>query len=182
MDRGEFIKNLRLYGLKNDIPNITDLNARFLRDLIKIKWVKNMLEIGTANGFSAIQFGFELEKTGWKLMTIDFSEKSYLEATDNIKEIGLDDIITLVYGNALHEIPKLWEVFDFVFIDGMKRRTVDFLDGVWNSVEEKGIIIIDDVIKFGDKMVWLYEYLDKNNIIFHVIPIDGDDGIMMIVK
>jgi predicted O-methyltransferase YrrM len=61
MDREELVKKLRQYGLENEVPNITDANAKFLRDLIKIKRVKNMLEIGTANGFSAIQFGFELE-------------------------------------------------------------------------------------------------------------------------
>jgi len=72
MDREEFVKQLRMYGQQNEVPNITDVNARFLRDLIKIKWVHNMLEIGTANGFSGIQFWFELEKTGWKLTALIF--------------------------------------------------------------------------------------------------------------
>jgi len=48
-NRQEFIKELRDFGIENDIPNITDVNARFIRDLIKIKKVKNMLEIGSAN-------------------------------------------------------------------------------------------------------------------------------------
>jgi hypothetical protein len=42
--------------------------------------------------------------------------------------------------------------------------------------------VIDDVIKFRDKMLGLYEYLEDNNIVFNIIPIDGDDGIMMIIK
>jgi|GEM_PF-2919809 hypothetical protein len=37
MDREEFVKQLRMYGQQNEVPNITDVNARFLRDLIKIK-------------------------------------------------------------------------------------------------------------------------------------------------
>jgi predicted O-methyltransferase YrrM len=56
MDREEFLQKLRIYGKANDIPNITETNARFLRDLIKIQGTKNMLEIGTANGLSAICF------------------------------------------------------------------------------------------------------------------------------
>ena len=182
MDREEFVKQLRIYGQENEVPNITDVNARFLRDLIKIKWVQNMLEIGTANGFSGIQFWFELEKIGWKLTSIDFSEKSHLEAIENIRQVGLDTITTLILGNELDEIPKLKDSFDFVFIDGMKRRTVDFLSLVLDSVEVGGIIVIDDVIKFKDKMVWLYEYLEANNIVFNTIPIDEDDGIIMIIK
>ncbi|QFR39709.1 hypothetical protein A9Q91_05870 [Candidatus Gracilibacteria bacterium 28_42_T64] len=182
MERKQLIQKLRIYGKENDVPNITDVNAHFLRDLIKIKRVQNMLEIGTANGFSGIQFGIELEKINGKLTSVDFSEKSYLQAVENIKEAALDNIISLIWGNALDEIPKLTETYDFVFIDGMKRRSVDFLSLVWDKVEVGGIIVIDDVIKFKEKMVGLWEYLEKNNIEFNVIPIDIDDGVMMIVK
>jgi predicted O-methyltransferase YrrM len=58
-----------------------------------------------------------------------------LEAVKNVGEVGLQSTITLILGNALDEIPKLNEKFDFVFIDGMKRRTVDFLRLVWDKVE-----------------------------------------------
>jgi predicted O-methyltransferase YrrM len=44
-----FLQNLKKHGIENEIPNISEVNAIFLRDLIKIKKAKNMLEIGTAN-------------------------------------------------------------------------------------------------------------------------------------
>lgn len=182
MNRTNLIAELRVYGEANDVPNITDINARFLRDLIKIKQSENMLEIGTANGFSGIQFGIELEKTGWKLTSIEFSERSHLLAVENIKKAELQNTVSLILGNALDEIPKLTEKYDFVFIDGMKRRSVDFLRLVWDKVEPGGIIILDDVIKFWNKMVWLWEYLQEHNIPYNVIPVDGDDGVMMMVK
>ncbi len=50
------------------------------------------------------------------------------------------------------------------------------------KVRKNWIIIIDDVIKFKEKMVWLFEYIEKNNINYNIIPIDIDDWIMMIVK
>jgi predicted O-methyltransferase YrrM len=59
----QFLKELKAFGIANEVPNISEVNARFLRDLIKIKQVKNMLEIGTANGYSAIQFALELKNT-----------------------------------------------------------------------------------------------------------------------
>lgn len=180
MDTQDFIARLRWYGQQNKIPNITDTNAKFLRDLIWIKGAKNMLEIGTANGFSAIHFGLELQKVGGRLTTIEFCESSYQEALLNIKEVGLDDTVSVIYGDALDEIPKLPGYFDFVFIDAMKRRTVDFLHLTRNKIEPEWIIIIDDVIKFKDKMVWLDAFLQENNIAFNIIPIDGCDGIMMI--
>lgn len=182
MQREELLSQLRQYGLENDVPNITDTNARFLRDLIRIQGTKRMLEIGTANGFSAIQFGIELEKTGGKLFTIEFSPNSYEQAVHNIWAAGLENTIHPILGNALDEIPELTWFFDFVFIDGMKRRSRDFLELVWDKVPQWWMIIIDDVIKFREKMVGLDEYLKKNTISYNVLPIDPDDGVMMMVK
>ena len=122
-----------------------------------------MLEIGSANWFSAIQFGLELEQTGWKLTTIEFSEPSYKQVIENIKAVKLENVINPLWANALFEIPNLRETYDFVFIDGMKRRTKDFFDLVYDKVEMWGIIIVDDVIKFKDKMDGFEEFLAQNS-------------------
>ena len=181
-NRQEFIKRLRAFGLENEVPNITDTNARFIRDLIKIKKVKNMLEIGSANWFSAIQFWLELEKIWWKLTTIEFSEPSQKQVLENLKAVWLEKVVTSLRANALFEIPKLTDTYDFVFIDAMKRRTKDFFDLVYDKVEIWWIIIIDDVIKFKEKMDGFEEFLEKNKIAYNVLPIDLDDGVIMIIK
>lgn len=183
MNRQDFIKKLRIYWVENTIPNISDVNAKFIRDLLKISNTKNMLEIGTANWFSAINFADELELIDWKITTIDFSPKSYDEAQVNFKEAKVNYMINSILGNALDEIPKLKDnSFDFIFIDGMMRRSKDFLDLSWPKLKSWWIIIIDDVIKFRGKMVWLWEYLEEKNISYNVLPIDEDDWVMMIVK
>ena len=102
---------------------------------------------------------------------------------ENIKNVNLDNTIDLILWNALDEIPKLKNnFFDFIFIDWMMRRTKDFLELSWPKIKTWWIIIIDDVIKFKDKIVWFYEYLEENNINYNVLPIDIDDWIMMIIK
>jgi predicted O-methyltransferase YrrM len=165
------------------VPNISDVNVKLLVDLIKISKTKKMLEIWTANGFSWINFWIELEKVNWQLISIDFSEKSYLEALENIKKVWLENTISLILWNALDEIPKLENnSFDFIFIDGMMRRSKDFLELSRPKLKSWWIIIIDDVIKFRSKMVWLWEYLEEKNINFNVLPIDEDDWVMMIIK
>lgn len=183
MDRIQFLKELRQYWIENTVPNISDVNAKFLIDLIKISQTKNMLEIWTANWFSAINFWIELEKVWWKLLSIDFSPKSHNEALENIKQVNLQNTVSLILWNALDEIPKLADnVYDFIFIDGMMRRSKDFLELSWPKLKNWWIIIIDDVIKFREKMVWLWEYIDEHNIEYNVLPIDIDDWVMMIVK
>ena len=178
----KFIKELREFWKKNDVPNITETNAKFLKDLIKIWKYKNALEIWTANGLSAIELTSELIKNSWKLTTIEFSTPSFLQAKKNAEKIWLEKNINFLNWNALFIIPELKEKYDFVFIDWMKRRSVDFLDLVRDKVEKNWLIIIDDVIKFKDKMKGLEEFLQKNNIDYNILPIDVDDWVMMIIK
>lgn len=173
---------LKKYWEQNDIPNISLTNAKFLMDLIKIKKPKRMLEIWTANWFSSICFALELKKIWWILTTIEFSEYSYNEAIRNFYNFEVEKSINLILWNALDIIPKLKEKYDFVFIDWMKRRTKDFLELVWDKLKKDWIIIIDDVIKFKEKMIWLREYLEEKNIKYNLIPIDIEDGILMIIK
>lgn len=177
-----FLKELKKHWIENEIPNISQTNARFLRDLIKIKKARNILEIGTANWYSTINFALELKKIQGKLTTIEFSKLSYDKALENFETAWVSEIINAINWNALDVIPTLKEKYDFVFIDWMKRRTKDFLELVWDKVLPEWIIIIDDVIKFREKMIWFWEYLEDNKIKYNIIPIDIDDGIAMIIK
>lgn len=183
MDKEEFLNELKDFWIKNDVPNISKINAKFIRDLIKIQKTKNMLEIGTANWFSTINFAIELEKTEWHIYSIEFSPHSFAEAENNIKSVWLENSVTLIQWNALDEIWKFENsFFDFIFIDWMKKRSKDFLDLSWPKLKNNWILIIDDVIKFRDKMSSLWIYLDENEFKYNIIPIDIDDWILMIIK
>ena len=184
MDRNTLLKELREYWIKNTVPNISDVNAKFLSDLISIKKAKNILEIGTANWFSTIHLGIAAEKNDWKVTSIELSIPSFAEAEENIKKANLENTVNLIFWNALDEIPKLTEKFDFVFIDWMMRATKNFLWLVWNKVETGWIIIIDDVIKFKHKMPGFKEFLEEHKIEHNILPIDVEDNdwIMMIIK
>lgn len=182
MYRDSLLKELREYWEKNAVPNISDINLQLLQDLISIKKPHDVLEIWTANWFSSIWMWIIWEKYGTKITTIDFSPQSFWLAQENIAKAKLEGTINSIFWNALEVIPSLQNRYDFVFIDGMMRRTVDFLWLVWNKVEPGWIIIIDDVIKFRDKMIGLDDFLKKHKIRNNILPIDIDDGIMMIIK
>lgn len=182
-DITNFLLELRKHGLANTIPNISDENAQFLKDMIHIGGVKNLLEIGTANGYSTIHLCLALRKNGGKITSIDYSLPSYNEAVENIKQTGMDDIATLIFGNALIELPKLPVAsFDMIFIDGQKKRTLDFFQLSYLLLKDGGVFIIDDVIKFAEKMSSFYEFLAEQKIAHTILKIDADDGVMLIVK
>lgn len=124
-----------------------------------------------------------LRKNGGRLTSIDYSLPSYNEAVENIRETGMDDIATLIFGNALVELPKLpKESFDMIFIDGQKKRTIDFFELSYPLLKDGGFFIIDDVIKFSEKMSSFYEFLAEEKIAHTILKIDADDGVMLIVK
>lgn len=182
MNREAFLKKLKQHGKENDIPNISEENAEYLKGILKEKQVKSLLEIGTANGYSTLQFASELEKWWGKITTIEFSQISYEAAQENFSEAQVEDTITQFFGDARDIVPFLEETYDFVFIDGLKKRSKDFLLLVWEKVSTGGIIVIDDVIKFRFKMEDLYEYVEKEKLDYKVLQIDEDDGIMIITK
>ena len=178
----DFLLQLKNHGEKNDIPNISLTNARFLRDLILLKQPKNILEIGTANGFSTINFAIECQKFWWHIDTIEFSQNSYDRAEENIQGADLGTYVTQHFWNALDLIPKMDKKYDFIFIDGMKRRTKDFFELSYPLLRSRWIMIIDDVILYEEKMKNLYDVLANNDIVYNIIPIDVHDGVIMIIK
>ncbi len=182
IDRERFLEKLKLHWEANDIPNISKENAKYLRNMLATNEVKQLLEIGSANGYSTINFAIELEKTWWNITSIEFSQLAYEEAQDNFREAGVSDIIRHYFWDAREILPLLEEKYDFIFIDGLKKESLNFLQIVWDMALPWATIVIDDVIKFRYKMESLYKYVVAEKIDHEVIQIDSDDGIMIIKK
>lgn len=94
----------------------------------------------------------------------------------------MQHIIQQYYGDAREIIPLLEKKYDFIFIDGLKKASLDFFLLSWKKLSSPGIIVIDDVVKFRHKMENLYSYLDEKTINYKVVMVDPDDGIMLIEK
>ena len=182
MDYDIFLKALKEHGLRENVPNISENNAHFLLNLIRERNVKYLLEIWTANGYSSLQFAREIKKNGWNIDTIEFSQVAYEEAQKNIETLSMHHVIYQYYGDAREIIPLLEKKYDFIFIDGLKKASLDFFLLSWDKLKTGGIIVIDDVVKFRHKMEDLYSYLDEKTINYEVVMVDPDDGIMLIQK
>ncbi len=182
MSRRDFLKQLHIYWKENDIPNITHANEVFLRNLISSNNYTNILEIGSANGYSTICFADEVEKNNGRVTSIEFSQKAYEDAQDNFEKAWVSHIIEYYFGDAREIIPFLHNTYDFIFIDWLKKASLQFYLCVKDKLSSWGVIVIDDVIKFRHKMENFYEYLDENKIHYEILHIDDDDGIMLIKK
>ena len=103
--------------------NISKETGKFLYNLILSSKAKNILEIGTSNGYSTIWMA---QATQGKVTTIEKTDFKVKEAEQNFQKAKLNNI-KIIHGDALKEIPKLKEKYDFMFIDAIKRNYIDYL-------------------------------------------------------
>jgi predicted O-methyltransferase YrrM len=109
---------------------------------------KNILEIGTYTGYSAICLAKGLSNGG-KIRTIDINDELSSLVQRYIKLSGNTDKIIPYIGNALQIIPTLNEIWDLVFIDADKENYSNYFDLVIDNVRTGGFIIADNVLWSG---------------------------------
>ncbi len=141
VDQHAFIRQMKEYAEKNNVPIMMDDGIDFLTTFILKHHVTNILEIGTAIGYSAIRMA--LVDPNVKVTTIERDKDRYLEAVKNIKVFGLEDRITLIYQDALNV--KLEETFDLIFIDAAKAQNIHFFELFSRNLMSGGFIITDNL-------------------------------------
>src|SRR5206468_6518272 len=83
-----------------DLLAVSEEDGRFLRVMVASRGAKRALEIGAADGYSAIWIGLGLRQTGGRLTTIEYDPARARSAAENIRRAGLGDIVTVVPGDA----------------------------------------------------------------------------------
>ncbi len=181
----QYLKDLKAYGVQENIPNVSDEVGQFLHIMIKAKKPKNILEIGCANGYSTIYMADAAKKIGSTLHTVDHSAPTFAEAQKNLKEVGLDSVVSFNFGDAREVIPKMDKslMFDFVFVDGQKASYIDFWTLIQDRLNPGAVIIFDDMLKFQHKTKTLTEKLvNLKGFDQLLMPIEADDGILLMIK
>ncbi|MBQ7905414.1 MAG: O-methyltransferase [Spirochaetaceae bacterium] len=139
------LSQIKDYASKNSVPIMFDEGIEFIIDYIKKNDVSFILEIGTAIGYSAIKFA--QINSNIRVFTIEYDIERYHEAVKNIVNFKLDDQITVFLGDALNF--NFTEKFDLIFIDGAKSQYVNFFEKYKNNLNEKGVIISDNLFFHG---------------------------------
>ena len=121
--------------------NVPVDDGRLLRLLTETLGAKNVVEIGTSNGYSGIWFCLALRKTGGKLITHEIDHDRAQLARANFKRAGVADLVTLVEGDAHDEISKLTEPIDVLFLDAEKQGYLDYLEQLLPLVRPGGLIL-----------------------------------------
>ena len=142
------LKELEEFAEKNHVPIIQPEVARLMQVLGRIIRPKNILEVGTAIGYSAILLSEILEPDG-KIDTIDRYELMIERAKENIKRAGLSDVINVITGDALDVLKCLDKKYDLIFLDAAKGQYMEFLPECMRMLKPKGVLLSDNVLYKG---------------------------------
>ncbi|HEL2575541.1 O-methyltransferase [Streptococcus sp. P25B114] len=144
-----FLKELEVFAQKENIPVIPHETVAFFRLLLQTLQPQNILEIGTAIGFSALLMAENSPNA--QITTIDRNEEMIGLAKENFAKYDSRKQISLLEGEAMELLPTLADdQYDFVFMDSAKSKYIVFLPEVLKKVKLGGIIVIDDIFQGGD--------------------------------
>jgi caffeoyl-CoA O-methyltransferase len=165
-----------------DLLAVSEEDGRFLRVMIASSGATRALEIGGANGYSAIWIGLGLRKTGGHLTTIEFDPARAQTAGENIRRAGLGDVVTVVPGDAFKEIPKLAGEFDFVFLDAWKRDYKRFFEMVFPRLRTRGLFLAHNVVNKQSEMPDFLGAIQNNPAVMTTIVRPSGEGMSVTVK
>jgi predicted O-methyltransferase YrrM len=147
----EELENIRVQ------PNVERETIECILGSIDFFDEKNVLEIGTFNGYSALWFATVADQ----VVTIEVIKESYDLAEKNL---SCAENVKVILGNAfdvIEELKNSGEKFNVIFIDGKKEEYADYLEAVLDIVENDFIIFVDNTISHKDSLDGFFEHLKR---------------------
>ena len=139
------IKEIELYAKENNIPIMLKDGITYLCNYIKENNIKDILEIGSAIGYSSIMMAKVDEEIN--VLTIEKDSIRYNIAKENINKFNLTSRITILNEDALNS--NITKSFDLIFIDASKSNNINFFNKYKDNLKDGGVIITDNLSFHG---------------------------------
>ena len=196
--KNEIIHEIKNESLDKNVPIITDEVLNYMIFTARNIKARNILEIGTATGYSGLFLAQIANENSGFLTTMEIDEIRYGKAVENFKKLGLFEKNKMIFGDALEQIPKLDKnvKYDFIFIDASKGQYLKFFEMSYELLNENGIIFIDNLMFRGlvatDKeeipkryktiVKRLKEFIEKLNEEYNFVLLPFGDGVGIVKK
>ncbi len=141
MDQEYLIRKIEKYADEKGVPIMEKEGMNFVTEFIRLNKIKNILEIGSAIGYSAINMALVSDDV--TVTTIERDKDRYIEAVKNVKKLGLDKRVTLIFADALEFNTS--EKYDMIFIDAAKSQYTKFFTKFSCNLNPRGYVITDNI-------------------------------------
>lgn len=152
------IDNIKADALSNGVPIIKDDGLKYLLDIIKTNKYTEILELGTAVGYSAMQVS-KLD-SNIHVDTIEKNEEMYKQAVKNIADCGLENQIDVYYMPI--EDFKTEKMYDLVFVDAAKAQYGKYLEMFIDNLKPEGKMVFDNMVFHG--LIYDVDNIESKNL------------------
>lgn len=151
LDKGNtpFLNEIEKYAIETQVPIVRKSMQSLLKFLLAYAKPKNILEVGTAIGFSALLMS-EYGPDDCHITTIEKYEKRIPIAKENFKRAHREENITLLEGDATEILQQLDGSYDMIFMDAAKGQYIHFLPDILRLLTPGGLLVSDNVLQDGD--------------------------------
>ncbi|MDE5872750.1 MAG: O-methyltransferase [Lachnospiraceae bacterium] len=187
-------------ALREGVPVIRTDTREYIKHELLIKKPMRILEIGTAIGYSSLYMSLFLDSDA-KIKTVELDEDRFMQACENIRLMGKENVISPIHGDAFDVIKGLEDdMYDMIFLDGPKGQYINYLPELIRVIKNEGIIISDNVLQEGeileshfavekrnrtihDKMrEYLYKLTHEDGLYTAVIPVGDGLAVTYVCK
>jgi caffeoyl-CoA O-methyltransferase len=116
-------------------------DGRLMRQLTEAVGAKRVVEVGTSTGYSGLWFALALRSTGGKLLTHELDPGRARQARENFKKAGVEDLVTVIEGDAHETVKQHKEPIDILFLDADKEGYIDYLEKLLPLIRPGGLIM-----------------------------------------
>ena len=141
------LEKVKNEAIENKIPILMDDSLKEIISIIKEEQPKEILEIGTAVGYSASEFAIACPNT--HIDTIELDEERYNKAKENCRKVGTDKQITFYFGDAVKVLESFDKKYDLIYIDANKGKYPIYLQHAIRLSNINAIILADNILYKG---------------------------------
>lgn len=132
--------------------NLHPQSAELLALLARLARAQLVIEVGTANGYSAIVLGAAVSEHGGRVVTIERDGTLVEEAKRNITEAGLKEVVTVLPGSAYKVLRDLEGPWDFAFLDATKQEYQGYLERILPKLAPSAVLVADNLLSHADEL------------------------------
>ena len=177
----EVLRLIEQASEKNFLPIIGPLKGKILAEEVRKVKPRDVLEVGTLIGYSAILMGKELDDKS-EIVTIEIHRDEAELASKNIVRANVLPKIKIITGDALIVIPTLRGKFDFAFIDAEKSEYFQYLKLAEGKLRRGAVVFADNAGVFADQMGDYLDYVRNSGKYQSRYVQVGGDGVEISVK
>lgn len=161
----DMLDELEKFSIETNVPIIRKEMQTLIKFILAMKKPLNILEVGTAIGFSAILMAENTEEKT-HITTIEKYEKRIPVAKENFAKFGVSDRVTLLEGDATEILSSLDGKYDLIFMDAAKGQYINFLPDILRLLTDDGILLSDNVMQDGDILESKFAVERRNRTIY----------------